>query len=173
MRRTRRASAGRMPALRCSAPLASSPTRRPTMTTSRRGFLKGAAIAAGALGLSRFPGTRRAYAAPGDEPPALLLFYMRGGYNAMFCSADSFVGTGAFGVTSTNIRRIGTSDVYVDRNTLGTLSATTLAKMASIGVDHNISDHPGAQLQNVTDGNRSRLVALSAALGGTAAVRCV
>src|SRR5688572_13642052 len=168
MRRTRRASAGRMPALRCSAPLASSPTRRPTMTTSRRGFLKGAAIAAGALGLSRFPGTRRAYAAPGDEPPALLLFYMRGGYNAMFCSADSFVGTGAFGVTSTNIRRIGTSNLFVDRSTLGTLSTTTLNKMASIGVNHGISSHPTAHRALLLEGTRSRLVKMSAALGGTA-----
>lgn len=144
--------------------------------TSRRGFLKSAALAAGALGLSRLPGARllgRAHAAPGDEAPALFIFNMQGGYNAIFPSADSFVGTGAFGVTATNIRRIGTSDVYVDRATLGTLSATTLDKMASIGVKHGISEHPGARTALVFDGNKSRLVAMSAALPSDAAVRCV
>jgi hypothetical protein len=144
--------------------------------TSRRGFLKGAALAAGAFGLTRLPGARligNAYAAPGDEPPALFIFNMQGGYNAIFPSADSFVGNGAFGVTATNIQRIGTSDVYVDRSTFGTLSPTTLNKMASIGVRHGISDHPGARTALMMDGNKSRLVAMSAALPGTAAVRCV
>jgi hypothetical protein len=144
--------------------------------TSRRGFLKGAALAAGAFGLTRLPGARllgNAYAAPGDEPPALFIFNMQGGYNAIFPSADSFVGNGAFGVTATNIQRIGTSDVYVDRSTFGTLSPTTLNKMASIGVNHGISDHPGAQTALVFENTASRLVKLSAALPGTAAVRCV
>jgi hypothetical protein len=144
--------------------------------TSRRGFLKGAAIAAGMFGMSRLPGARlvgRAHAAPGDEPPALFILNLIGGYNAMFPSADSFVGNGAFGVTAGNIRRIGTSDVYVDRATLGTLSATTLNKMASIGVRHGISDHPGARMSLLFDGNKSRLVQMSAALPGDAAVRCV
>ena len=144
--------------------------------TSRRGFLKGAAIAAGMFGVSRLPGgrlVRRAEAAPGDEAPALFILNLIGGYNALFPSADSFVGSGAFGVTATNIRRIGTSDVYVDRNTLGTLSASTLNKMASIGIRHGISAHPAAREALLFDGNTSRLVRLSASLGGEAAVRCV
>lgn len=144
--------------------------------TSRRGFLKGAAIAAGMFGVSRLPGARlvgRAHAAPGAEPPALFIVNLIGGYNALFPSADSFVGTGAFGVTATNVRQIGTSNVFVDRATLGTLSNTTLNKMASIGVNHGISSHPTVQAALVVDGARSRLVRMSAALGGTAAVRCV
>jgi hypothetical protein len=143
---------------------------------SRRGFLKRAAIAAGALGLSRLPGVNvlgKAEASPGDETPAVFIFNMIGGYNAMFCSADSFVGTGAFGVTSTNIRRIGTSNLYVDRSTLGTLSASTLDKMASIGINHGISAHITARNALLFDGTKSRLVQLSKSLGGTAAVRCV
>ncbi len=143
---------------------------------SRRGFLKGAAIAAGLFGVSRLPGARliqRAHAAPGDEPPALFILNLTGGYNALFPSANSFVGNGAFGVTSSNIKKIGTSDVFVDGATLGTLDDTVLAKMASIGINHGISSHPSARTALLFEGNASRLVRMSAALGGTAAVRCV
>src|SRR5258706_9339128 len=144
------------------------------MSTSRRGFLKGAAALAGAMSIGRLPGVRvlgRAEAAGAGEPPALFIFNMVGGYNALFPSANSFIGS-AFGVTSTNIKQIATSDVFVDRSTLGTLSATTLAHMASIGIKHGYSDHPGAQAALVFDGTRSRLIDMSVALGGTAAVRC-
>jgi hypothetical protein len=147
-----------------------------TMTTSRRGFLKSAMMAAGAFGISRLPGARLLGDAEAGPPanlaPALFIFNMVGGYNAMFPSADSFLNT-AFGVTSTNIKRIGTSSVYVDLSTLGTLSPTTLDHMASIGVNHGITSHPGAETGMLFDGTKSRLVAMSAALAGTAAIRCV
>jgi len=146
------------------------------MSTSRRGFLKRAMLGAAALGVTRIPGIGglgRAEAAPGDDKPALFILNLIGGYNALFPSADSFVGTGAFGVTAANIRRIGTSDVYVDRATLGTLSPTTLQKMASIGVNHGISAHPTARTQLLLEADKSRLVKMSTALPGTAAVRCV
>jgi hypothetical protein len=142
---------------------------------SRRGFLKGAAIAAGLLGASRLPGARllgRAHAAPGDETPALFVLYMRGGYNALFPSPNAFVGAGSFGVTSDNIRRLG-GNVYVDRGTLGAMPAAALASYASIGVKHGISSHPTAQRALFMNGNASYLVQLSRALGGDAAVRCV
>jgi hypothetical protein len=144
--------------------------------TSRRGFLKSAAIAAGAFGVSRLPGMRllgRAEAAPGAEPPALFILNLIGGYNALFGSADSFVGNGAFGVTGTNIRRIGTSDLHVDLATLGSLPVAARQKMASIGVNHGISAHPTARQALMFDGDKSRLVRMSSSLGGTAAVRCV
>lgn len=143
--------------------------------TSRRGFLKHAAMAAGALGLSRLPGVNllgKAEAAPGAEPPAVFIFNMIGGYNALFGSADSFVGNNSFGCTATNVMKIGASNLVVDRRTLGTLSASTLNKMASIGVNHGITAHPTARAQLILDGNTSRLIKLSVALGGTAAVRC-
>ncbi|MDQ3365218.1 MAG: hypothetical protein M3680_07305 [Myxococcota bacterium] len=143
---------------------------------SRRGFLKSAAMAAGAFGISRLPGVSllgRAAAAPGAEPPAVFILNLIGGYNAMFGSADSFIGSGAFGVTAANTRRVGTSDLHVDRATLGSLPAATLQKMASIGVDHGISAHPTARMALMFDGPKSRLVQLSASLAGTAAVRCV
>ena len=144
--------------------------------TSRRGFLKGAAIAAGALGVSRLPGVNllgRANAAPGSEPPALFILNLIGGYNALFNSADSFIGSGAFGVTASNVRQVGTSRLFVDNRTLGTLSASTLNKMASIGVNHGISSHPTARMELLFEGATSRLVKMSSALGGTAAVKCV
>jgi len=143
--------------------------------TSRRGFFKHAAIAAGALGLSRLPGVNllgKAEAAPGAEPPAIFIFNMIGGYNALFGSANSFVGSNAFGCTSTNVQAVG-NGLVVDKRTLGTLSATTLQKMASIGVNHGITAHPTARTALMMDGANSRLIKMSVALGGTAAVRCV
>ena len=145
------------------------------MTTSRRGFLKRTMLGAAALGVTRIPGIDllgRAEAAPGDDQPAVFILNLIGGYNALFPSADSFVGT-AFGVTAANIRQIGTSDVYVDRATLGTLSNTTLNRMASIGVNHGISAHPTARNALMLEGDKSRLISLSRSLPGTAAVRCV
>src|SRR5215207_9167404 len=133
-------------------------------------------MADGAYAVSRLPGINllgKAEAAPGDEPPAVFIFNMIGGYNALFGSADSFIGSGAFGVTATNTKQIGTSNLVVDRTTLGSLSNTTLAKMASIGINHGQTAHTTARNMLLFDGDKSRLIALSKSLGGTAAVRCV
>ncbi len=142
---------------------------------SRRGFLKGASIGLGALAGARLLGGRmvgRAEAhAPGDKP-AVLLVYLQGGYNALFCSANSFLGNGAFGVTQNNVKRIGTSDLFVDNSTIGMMSTNTLEHMAAIGVRHGLSSHPAAQRAMWHDGARSYPIALSRALGGDAAIRC-
>src|SRR5688572_13883604 len=123
---------------------------------SRRGLFRRAAIAAGALGVSRIPGMswleREAHAEGTGAAPALFIFNMIGGYNALFGSASSFQGTNAFGVTATNIRQVGTSPLFVDRSTLRTLSTTTLNRMASIGVDHGITSHPTARMSLLFDG---------------------
>ncbi|HTL37391.1 MAG TPA: DUF1501 domain-containing protein [Kofleriaceae bacterium] len=145
---------------------------------SRRGLFRRAAIAAGAFSVGRIPGLswleREARADAAGETPAVFIFNMIGGYNALFGSADSFQGTGDFGVTATNIKQVGTTRLFVDKSTLGTLSANTLNHMASIGVDHGITSHPTARMSLLFDGNnKSRLISLSNALGGTAAVRCV
>jgi hypothetical protein len=115
----------------------------------------------------------KAAAAPGDEAPVLFIFNMVGGYNALFASADSFISTGAFGVNSSNVRRIGTSNLYVDGPTLGTLSAPVLNKMASVGIAHGLSGHTAARLAMLFQGTQSRLVKLSSIMPSTAAVRCV
>ncbi len=143
--------------------------------SSRRGFLRNLGLGIGALGLSRLPGVKifgDAEAAPADEAPALFILNLVGGYNALFPSADSFLGSGAFGVATANVRRIGTSDVYVDRTTLGALTPTTLQKMASIGVNHGISAHPTARSALMLQGDKSRLIALSRSLPSTAAIKC-
>jgi hypothetical protein len=143
--------------------------------SSRRGFFKQLGIAAGAFGISRLPGVNLlgdAEAAPGDEAPAVFILNLVGGYNALFGSANSFVGNGAFGTSTNSVRRIGTSNLYVDRTTLGTLSNTTLNKMASIGVNHGLTAHPTARSALMLDGDRSRLIALSRSLPSTAAIKC-
>lgn len=143
---------------------------------SRRGFLKSAAVAAGAIGVSRMPGINllgRAEAAVGAEAPAVFIFNMVGGYNALFGSASSFVGGGTFGCTSTNVQAVG-NGLVVDKRTYGTyFSTNTLNHMASIGVKHGLTSHPTAQAANVMNGSKSRLIQLSNSLPGTAAVRCV
>ena len=66
---------------------------------TRRGFLKGAALGAGALAGSRLVGDAwlpEAHAATGEKS-ALVLINLQGGYNALFPSAGSFLTTGARG----------------------------------------------------------------------------
>ena len=141
---------------------------------TRRRFLAGAAAAAGNAGVTRLAGRPaiRSAGAAGAAEPALFILYLRGGYNAMFTSADSFVGNGAFGVTGDNIRRIGQSDLYVDRDSLGALTVEARQRMAAVGVRHGISAHPAAQRALWMNGQRSFPVELAAALGGDAAIRC-
>src|SRR5262245_54631553 len=109
--------------------------------TSRRTFLGAAAGAAGLLALPKVgrhqlgPNEAHAQAA---ETPALHLVFLRGGYNAIFCSADSFL-PNRFGVTSANIKDVG-SGIFVDNITFGTMPPEALAKMASIGVAHGMSE---------------------------------
>src|SRR4051794_23150264 len=96
---------------------------------SRRGFLKSAAVAAGALGVARMPGINllgRAEAAVGTEAPAVFIFNMVGGYNALFGSANSFTGTGDFGCSTANVQAVA-NGLVVDKRTYGTyLSTNTL-----------------------------------------------
>lgn len=142
---------------------------------TRRGLLQSALAATGLYGAARMGlrPWRTAHAGESAiEKPALLILYTRGGYNALFSSADSFVGNGAFGVTGNNITRVGQSDLYVDSSTLGTLSQNALGHMASIGVRHGLSGHPAAQKALFNDGNKSRPLMLAKAIGGDAAIRC-
>lgn len=142
---------------------------------TRRGFLAGAGAAVGLAGASRVLGrrlVRSAYAAEGDAAPALFILFLRGGCNALFSSADSFLERGSFGVTSSNIQRLGTSDVYVDKNSLGTMPATALQHLAAVGVRHGISAHPAAQRSLWMNDNKSAPIQLARALGGDAAIRC-
>src|SRR4051812_32142455 len=116
---------------------------------SRRGFLKGVSAAAGAAvgtrlaGRAHLLGEARADAA--TEKSALVCIYLPGGYNALFSSADSFVGTG-FGNVDGNQKVLGgDGNLVVDAPTIGTMPQLALQNMATIGNRHGSSDHGNAQ----------------------------
>ncbi len=142
---------------------------------SRRFFLKGAAAAmAGAVAYSTGFGPRLfrpARAAATGEKSAVLLLFLHGGYNALFCSADSFLSAGSFNVTSSNIQRIGTSDLYVDKASFGTMPQNALTHMASIGVRHGLSSHDAARNAIWNMGAKSYPIMLASAMGGDAAIK--
>jgi hypothetical protein len=131
---------------------------------SRRGFLQGLTACAAA------GWARRAVAAEGDEKSALVLLYLSGGYNSLFPSAGSFMGSGAFSVTASNVADLG-NGLIVDKGSLGSLHPFAKSHMASIGIRHGISDHINAQISNLYDGQRNYAVALGAAMGGDAAIK--
>ncbi len=139
---------------------------------SRRSLLQGAASIAGAA----------AFAGPGGIIPsafgqtapksAVLLVYLRGGYNALFSNADSFAPAATFGVTGTNTRNLG-AGLVVDNSSYGTmLPATALAQMASIGVNHGISSHAPAREVQWSNGTRGYALMLANAMGGSSAIKC-
>lgn len=138
---------------------------------SRRNLLRGAAAAAGAAAGSGIlgPFAGRAYAQTADQP-AVLVVFLRGGYNALFGSADSFVSAGSFGVTSSNVRALG-NNLVVDAPTFGTLPSLALSNMATIGINHGLSSHDPARLADWGNGSRSYALMLANAMGGTAAIR--
>lgn len=139
---------------------------------TRRGFLKGVALGAGALAGARLSGDAwlpGAQAAT-NEKAALVVINLQGGYNAIFPSAGSFVGTGAFGVTADNVADLG-NDLIVDRGSFGSLPEFARTHMAAIGIRHGISDHEVALRSNFSDGTRNYAVALAAAMGGEAAIK--
>ncbi|WP_394823710.1 twin-arginine translocation signal domain-containing protein [Pendulispora albinea] len=138
---------------------------------SRRGFLKGLGVAAGAAAGTRLGGPGwlgPAFAADGEKS-ALVSIFLSGGYNAIFPAPFAFKGK-SFGVTDGNIKSLG-NNVYVDAASLGSLDAFSLGHMASIGNRHGSSDHGNAQSLNFGEANRSYALQLAAAMGGTAAIK--
>src|SRR6476619_1287515 len=94
---------------------------------SRRSLIQGAGAAAGfaaagkLTGSGLFTGTSSAQVAP--EKNALLVIYTNGGYNAVFPSADSFLGkTGNnYDITGENSLKRLANGLVVDAATYGTL----------------------------------------------------
>lgn len=133
---------------------------------SRRHLLAGAA---GAAALATLPRPAQAQTA---EKSALLVIHLSGGYNALFCSPDSFAPAGTFGVTSSNIKSLG-NGLFVDAATYGVnLPASAQAAMATIGLRHGLSSHDPARVAEWSDGTRSYALQLAAAMGGAAAIKC-
>jgi hypothetical protein len=134
---------------------------------SRRTLLKGAAAAAA------LPTLGRAQAAP--RPQAVVVLHLVGGYNALFSSAQSFVGAGSFGASAGTVTELG-NGLSVDAPTLGThLPPAALSRIATLGVNHHLSSHTSAQLALWThDNGRSSPLRLAAAMAPTpASLPCV
>ena len=135
---------------------------------SRRSLLK---ASAGLIGASALTGrlVSPAFAGPVDKS-AVVLVFLDGGYNALFSSADSFLGNNTFGVTSSNIINAG-SGLFVDSSTFGTLAPDVLAHTAAIGINHGQSGHDTAT-GILWGGTRGRAQVLAGAIGGSAAIKC-
>ncbi|MBX7100115.1 MAG: DUF1501 domain-containing protein [Myxococcaceae bacterium] len=147
---------------------------------SRRSLMQGAGALAGVAAASKLTGasgliTSTAHAQVAAEKPALLVVYLNGGYNALFPSADSFLGVSGnnFGVTGANMVKDLGNGLMVDAQTYGTLPTYALQHMASVGVRHGLTAHGAAQAANFTVMNRSSLLMLASAMGGDAAIKAV
>ncbi len=140
---------------------------------SRRRLLQGTAAIAGAYAASRVVGGSligNAYAQFAPTKEALLIINLRGGYNSIFTGADAFLGSGAYSVTSSNIRDLG-NGLFVDNATFGTLPANALANMATVGVRHGINSHDTAQNDLFQFNNQSAVLSLADAMGGEGSIK--
>ena len=151
---------------------------------SRRGFLKGLGVAAGAAVGTRIAGKeweQEARAATA-EPTTVISVFLNGGYNALFGSADSFQGN-SFGVTGGNIISLG-NNLVVDSvfqpiiggangNGLNPSQTFWRSRLVSMGNRHGSTDHGTAQRNNFTDGATSLPLQLAAAIGGDASFKAV
>lgn len=139
----------------------------------RRSLLRGLAAAGGAALGTRIAGggawIGNALAEP--EKSAVVVIHFVGGYNSVFCSADSFTGSGAFGANAGNVMGLG-NGLVVDKATLGALPPFALQHMATIGNRHGSTDHAQAILRVWSDGTRNYTVRLAAAMGGSAPIKC-
>lgn len=136
---------------------------------SRRTVLKAGAAIAGALALGRQPLLAETRDAP--ERPTLVVLWLNGGPAGLFNSADSFLPSGAFGVTADNVRHLD-NGLGVDAGSLGALPNAALAHMASIDFRHGLYPHADARAAMLESASRSRLLRMAAAMP-RAAARCV
>lgn len=138
---------------------------------SRRRFLQGTALGAGAALGTRLAGPswlREASAA--NEKSALLVFMCGGGFNQMFSATDCCLGR--FGVTEAEVETIG-NGLAIHKPTFGTLPAFTKQHMATIGVDVPANnDHARATQMQLYDPNGVPwMTRLAAAMGGDGAIK--
>ncbi len=137
---------------------------------TRRQIIKNAAFTTGALSIPfAFPFTEFAYGQAGEKA-TLVVIYLRGGYNALFTSADSFVGNNDFGVNANNMLDLG-NGLIVD-NSWSALGQFAQTHMATVGVRHGIANHGGARQANFTDKDGQWApLSLAAGLGGSGAIK--
>src|SRR5687767_1633896 len=131
---------------------------------SRRSLIKGATALA-ALGK-----VSPAFAQAAPDKSALLIVFLNGGYNSLFCSHDSFQGAGTFGCSAGNGKDLG-NGLIVDAATYGTMPAYAQAHMASVGIRHGLTAHEAAQPSLASAAGRSHLLMLARAMGGDSAIK--
>jgi len=128
---------------------------------SRRTALQGGAALAGTLAFGNWS---RSLTRQADERPTLVVFWLNGGPAGLFNSAASFLRTGAFGVTDSNVRELG-NDLYVDSESFGSLPLAARTHMASINFRHGVlRPHEHARAAVLQAGSRSQLLRLAAAM---------
>lgn len=150
------------------------------MSTSRRGFLKGVAGAAGAMMGARLGGELVPNANAAGEPSHLVFIYLPGGFNgALGGAANAFVTGNKFGLTATNITAVG-NGVSCDKATMGTLPAFALQHWFALGCRHGVSSHTtpdnsngGGERALTRRGTGSYLTQLAAAMGGDSPLKAV
>jgi hypothetical protein len=140
-------------------------------------LFQGAGAVAGLAAASKLTGsgliTSLAQAQVAPEKNAVLVVFLNGGYNSVFCSADSYLGAGTFGVSSATKVKMLTNGLAVDAPTFGTLPQYALDHMATVGIRHGITSHAAAENADFGDGSRSYALRLAAAMGGEAAIKAV
>jgi hypothetical protein len=140
---------------------------------SRRHFLRGLGIGAGALVGTRVAGGVSGLigdAAAATNGSAVVVIHLVGGFNALFVSADSFAGSGAFGVSAGNHTVLG-NGVAIDNTWNAALSPYAKQHLAVLGVRHGISGHPAARRADWVHNNQNAGLVLAGAIGGTASIK--
>ena len=148
---------------------------------TRRGLLKAAAALGGAAAGARILGPFVPDALAAPEPAHFVHIFFNGGLNALFAGcANEYATAGTFGVTSTNIKRLGTSDVYTDASTFGTFPQFALDHWAGIGLRHGNALHTTPQNLNsggehaiIRNGGNCYLTQLAYYMGGDSAFKAV
>jgi hypothetical protein len=154
-------------------PRKTDPTEVKTMTKktiSRRDMLQAGAALAGTLALGNW-GEILAQKKPAERP-TLVVFWLNGGPAGLFNSANSFLRSGAFGVTERNVSDLG-NDLYVDAGSFGALPAAARAHMASINFRHDVvRPHDLARAAVLENGKRNQLLRIAGAMPAGAPNRC-
>lgn len=147
---------------------------------SRRSLLKGMLAAGGAAVGSRVAGPFVRSAEAADLPSSFVHVFFNGGLNALFSgNADKYLTGNVFGVTSSNIKKIG-NGLFTDASTFGTFSQNALDHWAAVGIQHQNALHTtpqnlksGGEHAILTDGSNCYLNELAHAMGGDSAFPAV
>ena len=138
-------------------------------TISRRKIIQGGAALAGTIAMGNLLDTS---ARKPEQRPTLVVFWLNGGPAGLFNSANSFLRSGAFGVTERNVRDLG-NGLFVDAGSFGALPPVARTHMASINFRHGIlRPHDHARAAVLENEKRSQLLRMAAAMPAGPPKRC-